>query len=83
MMMVAMVFMVPMALMHMPSIVVMVVMRMAPVSPRIRRPLPHSRNPDIVPMVGSPVAINPDIAFARYRRASLIADRWRRCADRN
>ena len=78
-----MILMVPVALMHLPAIVVMVVVRMAPVSTGIRRPLPHSRNPDIPPMVWSPVPINPNVARTRHRRPCLIADRWRRCADRN
>ena len=82
-MMIAMVFMVPMALMHMPAIVVMVIMRVAPVSPVKRRPPPPAWNPDIVPAVWSPITINPNIALTRHRWPNLIADRRRRCADRN
>jgi hypothetical protein len=80
---VAMVLMVPVALMQVPAIVVMVVMRMAPVSSRIRRSPPHARNPNISSAVDSPIPINPHIALARHRRTNLVADRRRWSADRN
>lgn len=58
-MVIAMILMVPMALMQLPAIVVMVIVRMAPVGPGIRRPPPHTRNPDIPSAVDSPVPVNP------------------------
>ena len=81
-MMVAMVFVVPVALMHVPAVVVMVVVRMAPVSPGIRWPPPDSGNPHIPSAIDSPIAIDPNKAFARYSRPNLVADRRRWGANR-
>jgi hypothetical protein len=67
----------------MPSIFVMIVVRMRPVSPAIWRLLPRARNPDIPSAPRAPVAFNPNIAVARHRWPRLVADRGRRCANRN
>jgi hypothetical protein len=76
-MMIAMVFMVPMTLMHLPAALIMIVVRMAPVSSRIRRPLPNPWDPDIPSAPISPVAIDPDKAFARKSRPHFIPYGWR------
>ena len=73
---VAMIFVVPMAFMHLPATVIMVVVRMTPVGSLIGRPLPPPRDPDIPPAAWSPVAIHPGVAFSRHDRSYLIAD-WR------
>jgi len=70
-MMIAMVFVVPMAFMHRPAALIVVIVRMAPVSSRIRWPLPNS------------VAIHPDKTFARKRWPYLITNGWWRRADVN
>jgi hypothetical protein len=82
-MVIAMIFVVPMAFMHLPATLIMVVVRMAPVSSGIRRPLPNSWNPDIPSPANAPVAINPGVAFARKRRPYLITNGWRRRTDVN
>ena len=82
-MMIAMVFVVPMAFMHRPAALIVVIVRMAPVSSRIRWPLPNSWHPDIPPAANSPVAIHPDKTFARKRWPYLITNGWWRRADVN
>jgi hypothetical protein len=78
---IAMIFVVPMAFMHLPATLIVVVVRMAPISSWIGRPLPNSRDPDIPSATSSPVAINPGIAIARKRRPHFIANGWRRRTD--
>lgn len=75
--MIAMVFVVPMPLMHLPATLIVVVVRMAPVSSRVGRPLPNSRDPDIPATAISPVAIHPGIAFSGQRRPDLVPQGWR------
>ncbi len=74
-MMIAVVFMVPMAFMHLPALLVMVVVRMAPVGPFIRRTLPNSGPPDVAPTVVSPIAFGPDKAGAGHSRPCFVAQR--------
>ena len=76
-MVIAMVFVVPMAFMHLPATLIMVVVRMAPVGSCIGWPLPNPGDPDIPSAASSPVAVNPDKAFARKRRPRFIANGWR------
>src|SRR6266567_3373688 len=72
---------VPVPFMHVPAILVAVIMRVAPVGARVRRPVPTSRNPDVSAPVDTPVAIDPDKAGPGRWRAPLIAYRWRRAAN--
>jgi len=78
---VAMIFMIPMAFMHLPPFLVVVIVRMGPVSARIRRSLPDAWNPDVVVAARTPITIDPRIAFSRHGRSCFIADWWRRDAD--
>jgi hypothetical protein len=82
-MMIAMVFVIPMAFMHLPATLIMVIVRMAPVSSRIRWPLPNPWNPDIPSAANSPVTIDPHEAFSWKRRSYLITNGWWRRADVN
>jgi hypothetical protein len=75
--MIAMVFVVPMAFMHLPATLIVVVVRMAPVSSRVGRPLPNPRDPVIPATAISPVAIHPGIALSGHRRPYLIPHGWR------
>ena len=76
--MIAMVFAVPVALMYSPALLVVVVVRMAPVGARVGWPLPSAGDPDVAATACSPVTVNPVVAFFRHRRPYLVADRWRR-----
>jgi hypothetical protein len=80
-MVVAMVFTVPVAFMHLPATIIMVVVRMAPVGSRIGRPLPDPGDPDIPPAAITPIAVDPSIAVSRDRWPYLIAYGWWRRAD--
>jgi hypothetical protein len=73
---VAMVFAVPVAFMYLPALLVMVVVRMAPVCAGVRRLLPTAGDPGIVAAACAPVPIDPSVAFSRHGRSYLIAD-WR------
>src|SRR5258707_7474074 len=80
---IAMVIVVPMAFMHLPATLIMVVVRMTPVGSSVGRPLPAPRDPDIPSAAWSPVTIHPGVAFSWHGRSYLIANGWRRRADVN
>jgi hypothetical protein len=79
----AVIFVVPVAFMHLPPLLVMIIVRMAPVSAGVWRAIPAARNPDIPSTLGTPIAVNPGITLAGHRRASLITHGWRGPADIN
>jgi len=79
--MIAMVFAVPVALMYSPALLVVVVVRMAPVGARVGWPLPSAGDPDIVAAARAPVPIDPGVAFSGHERPDLISHRRRRGAD--
>lgn len=64
--------------MEMPAVAVVVVMRMTPIRPRVRRTIPSSRNPYISTSIDAPIAVHPRIAWSRSWRPSLVSQR-RRC----
>jgi hypothetical protein len=78
---VAMVLAVPVAFVHLPALLVVVVVRMAPVGAGVRWPLPNAWDPDIMIAANSPVAIDPSVAFSGQGRPDFIPDGWRRGAD--
>lgn len=82
-MVIAVILAVPVPFVHLPALLVVVVVRMGPVSARIGRPLPRPGDPHIVVATHSPIAIRPGISFSRHRRSYFIADRWRCGADVN
>jgi hypothetical protein len=82
-MVVAVVLMVPVSFMDLPSLLVVVVVRMGPVGAGVGRPLPDAGDPDVSSAVISPVTVDPGVALSGYRRPCLIAQRWRRSADIN
>jgi hypothetical protein len=77
------IFMIPVPVMHFPALLVVVVMRMAPICTLERWALPVSGYPAIVMTVGSPISTNPHKARTRRRATTLIAERRRRCSDVN
>src|ERR1700722_16259108 len=73
--------MVPVALMHRPAVGVVIVVRVAPVSTRIRRSPPCTGDPHIPCSNPVPISIGPHITGSRDRRWDLIAQGWRSNAD--
>jgi hypothetical protein len=69
----AMIFVVPVSLVHRPSTVVVIVVRVAPVGAWIWWPVPPSSDPPVATAVDAPVTIDPDEAFSWNRGADLIA----------
>ena len=76
--MAAAIFVIPVALLHVPTISLMLVVRVIPVTSLVRRPLPDAGNPDVAASVDPPVAINPSIAFGGRWWTAFIANRRRR-----
>src|SRR5882757_6245140 len=82
-MVIAMVLAVPVAFVHLPAPVEVVIVRVAPVRAPIWRPIPTSRNPVVPASIVSPVAIDPDESVSRHCRAYLIPERWRGTTDKH
>ncbi len=80
-MMVAVVFVVPVTFVHVPSVLVVVVVRVAPVGTFIGWTIPASRNPDIAACIDAPIAIDPYEAFSGRRGTALNAQWGRGAAD--
>jgi hypothetical protein len=78
---IAMVFAVPVAFMNLPTLLVVVVVGMAPVGAGVGWPLPDAGDPDIVAAARAPVPIDPGVAFSWHGRPCVIADWWRWGAD--
>jgi hypothetical protein len=78
---IAVIIMVPVSFVEAPSLLVMVIMRMAPISAGVRRPVPTSWNPYIPSVSCAPIAVDPGVSFAGGRGTSLIAHWWRISAD--
>ena len=78
---IAMVFAIPVAFMHLPAPLVVVVVRMAPIGAGVRWTLPDAGDPDVPAAALTPIAIDPDEALFRHGRPYLIPDWWRRGAD--
>ena len=76
--MVAMVFVVPVAFVHLPALLVVVVVGVAPVSAGVRWPLPDAGDPDVAVATLPPVAINPGVTLPWHGRAYLVSHRRRR-----
>jgi hypothetical protein len=70
------VFMLPVAFMDRPALLVVVVVRMAPVCALIGRPLPHSSSPLIPPAAPGPITLCPNIAGSWHRSLDLVSQRW-------
>ena len=75
----AVIFMIPVAFLHVPAVSFVLVVRVVPVSAFVRGPLPHTGNPDVTASVDPPIPIDPRVALGGRRRAALITNR-RWCA---
>jgi hypothetical protein len=82
-MVVTMVLMIPVAFMHPPALLIVIVVWMAPVSSPIRRPLPNTRPPDVSAVHIAPVSFRPHIALAWHCRTDFVAERRRSAANVN
>jgi hypothetical protein len=74
---VAVIFMIPMALMVGPPTVIVVVVGVAPIGAGIGRSAPHSGDPDISAPVPVPISVDPRVTRTWYRRPYFVAE-WRR-----
>jgi hypothetical protein len=72
---VAMIFVVPVAFVHLPALLVVVIVGMAPVGSLERRTLPNARTPDVAASVVSPIAVYPHVALAGHYGTPLIPQR--------
>ena len=72
---------VPVAFVHLPALLVVVVMRVAPIGAGVRWPHPDSGHPDIAASAVAPVSLSPNETLARHGGPHLIAQRRRRTAD--
>src|ERR1700730_17376684 len=78
---VVMILAVPVAFMVLPAFLIVVIVRVAPIPPFVRRPLPMSRDPAIAMTLGSPVAFDPDESGPWKRHRPFVAQGWRRGSD--
>ncbi len=74
---IAMILVIPVAFVHLPALLVVIVVRMAPVTSLIGWPLPYTRPPDIPAAHIAPIPFSPHIAFTRHFRANFVAERRR------
>lgn len=79
------VLVVPVAFVHLPALLVMIIVRMIPVGAFVRRTVPVSPDPVVVAAIGGPISFDPGVARARHRSTGFVA-KWWRCGsdvDRN
>src|ERR1035437_6078542 len=74
---ITMILAVPVAFMQVPAVLVVVVVRMAPIRTSVRRVIPASTHPDVTALVDTPISVNPRVSLTRGWRTALIAHRWR------
>jgi len=74
---VAVIFMIPMALVVGPSTVIVVVVGVGPIGAGIGRSAPHSGGPHISASVPVPISIDPRVTRPWHRRPHLVTKRWR------
>ena len=78
---VSMVVMVPVAFVEFPSLLIMVIVGMAPITSLVGWTIPASADPYVTTVIGAPIAVNPLIACAGGCGTPLVAQRWRCSAD--
>jgi len=77
---IAVIFVVPVAFMKLPSLLIVVVVRMTPICALVRRLFPSASNPSVMVALWGPIALNPDVAGTGCI-ASLFVTNWRRSAS--
>ena len=75
------VFVVPVAFVQLPALLVMIIVRMIPVGSFVGRTVPVSLDPAVVAAVRGPISFYPGVAGARHGSTSLVAKRWRCGSD--
>jgi hypothetical protein len=78
---VAVVLVVPVAFVHLPALLVMVVVGMIPVGTLVGWALPDADVPDVTASIVAPVALGPYITRTGHAWLNLAAERWRGTAD--
>jgi hypothetical protein len=78
---IAMILMVPVSFVQPPSLLVVVIVRIAPIGASVRRPVPTSGNPYVLSVSCTPIAADPGVSFAGRWGTCLIAQGWRGSAD--
>jgi hypothetical protein len=78
--MILVIFMIPVALMHLPALLVVIVMGMVPIGPFVWRSVPAPCYPPIMMPVRRPIPLDPGISWTRFRSTLFVAQgRW--CAS--
>jgi hypothetical protein len=80
---VVMVVVVPVAFMHLPSLLIVVIMRMVPDAAFVRWALPVAASPYITATLVSPITLNPHIARPRHGGTNFAAKRRRSASNIN
>src|ERR1700680_3977849 len=74
---------IPVAFVHFPAYLIVVVMRMVPICAGVWGTLPVPWNPAIVMPLWYPISLDPNKTCLRRRTLALIAKRRRRCSNVN
>jgi hypothetical protein len=74
------ILMIPVPFMHLPAFTIVIIVRMVPICPFIRRTVPAPCYPTIVMPMRGPVSLDPGVARTWTRPALLVAV-WRWCAS--
>jgi hypothetical protein len=78
---VVVVFVVPMAFVHLPALLVVVVVGMVPIGACIGWLLPDATVPDVAASIVAPVSFDPDITRTGHAWLNLSAEGWRGATD--
>jgi hypothetical protein len=73
---ITMVFAIPVAFMHLPALLVVVVVGVAPVGAGVRWSLPDAGDPDVAVATLPPIAVDPGVALSWHGWPYLISHRW-------
>jgi hypothetical protein len=75
------IFMVPVPFMKLPSLLIVVVVRMVPICALVRGLLPAARNPFVVMAVRGPIALNLGVAGTWRIASPFVTNGWWSAAD--